>query len=274
MYVLFTEKVFKEMTVDVIEQLEKATRQLSSSTATEDELIEALEIIEGYVADMDTANDFCKIGGLQILIPTLSSEYSSVRANAASLIAELAQNNPVSQKHLLDAEILPKLIDLLQDAETAASAIHAISCLVRSFEPALAAFIDHGGLECILGCLQRVEENKVIVRSLFLLTAISCEFPLVREELIKLRAIDQIVTMLRPSSSYDVRLETSLSALCTFIESEDALNRCQDPELGLNKVLDDILAASAQNPACMEIVEYCNTLKRKVFNSKNDNTDR
>lgn len=262
------------MTVDVVAQLEKATRQLSASTATEEEQIEAIEIIEEYVDNMDTANDFCKIGGFEIILPCMSSEYLTVRAKTAQLIAELAQNNPYSQKHLLEVDALPKLIESLQEPETAASSIHAISCMVRNFEPALAAFIDMGGLECILGCLQRVDEEKVIVRSLFLLTAISGEFPPIRDELIKLKAVEYIIAMLRPSSDYDVRLETALSALCLFTENQDAVYRCQESELGFSKTLEDILKAASGNPACTEITDYCNTLKNRVYNSKHDNTDR
>lgn len=262
------------MTVDVVTQLEKASRQLSSSTATEDEQIEAIEIIEEYVDNMDAANDFCKIGGLEIILPCLSSEHQLVRAKTASLIAELAQNNPYCQKQLLDVDALPKLINLLLEPDSAPSAIHAISCSVRNFEPALAAFIDIGGLECILGCLQRLDEEKVIVRSLFLLSSISAEFPPVRDELIKLRAVDQIVAMLRPSSEYDVRLETALSALCLFTENQGALLRCQESELGIHKTLNDIQVAASGNPACSEIIDYCKTLQSRVYSSKQETTDR
>lgn len=268
------ENVFKEMTIDVIEQLEKATRQLSAAASTENEQIEAIEIIEDYVDNIDTANDFCKIGGLDVIVPCLTSPYPLVRSKIAALCAELAQNNPYSQKQLLDANALPKLIELLQESETASAAIHGISCMVRNFEPALAAFIDIGGLECLLGCLQQVDDDKLIIRSLFLLSAICAEFPPVRDELVKLKAVEQIVAMLRPSSDYDVRLETALSALCLFTENTEAIIKCQEPELSFRKTLDDIVKQSQGNSACAETLEYCKTLKERIYNSKQDSTDR
>lgn len=268
------ENAIKEMTIDVIQQLEKATRQLSSATSTEDEQIEAIEIIEDYVDNIDTANDFCKIGGLDVIVPCLTSPYPSVRSKIASLCAELAQNNPYSQQHLLDANALPKLIELLQEPETASAAIHGISCMVRNFEPSLAAFIDIGGLECLLGCLQQVDNDKLIIRSLFLLSAICAEFPPVRDELIKLKAVEQIVAMLRPSNGYDVRLETTLSALYLFTENEESIIKCQEPDLNFLKTLDAIVKQSQGDSACAETLEYCKILKERVFNSKQDSTDR
>lgn len=262
------------MTVDVVKQLEQATRQLTSETTSEPEQVCAIDTIVDYVDNMDNANDFCKIGGLSIILPCLSSKYAKVRSGAASLVAELAQNNPYCQQQLLDASTLPKLIDLLSEPNTATYSIHAISCMVRNYEPALAAFIDIGGLECLLGCLQKTDEEKLIIRSLFLLSAICSEFPPVRDELIKLKAVEQIIATLRPTAEYDVRLETTLSALCLFTENPDAVARCHDSELNFRETIEEILKVTKDKPECQETIEYCNTLKERVYTAQRDSTDR
>lgn len=268
------ENALKALTVDVIEQLQKAAQKLGSDDASEDDKLEALETILDYTDDIDTAIDFCKIGGIFLLLPSLSSSYTKVRAKAASLVGELSQNNPYCQKELLQAEVLPKLVDLLNDTETATNGIHAISCLVRSYEPSLAAFIEIGGLECLLGCLQKIDQEKLIVRSLFLLNSLCVDFPAVRNELVKLKAVDHVTAVLEPKEEYDVRLETTLSVLCLLTENTDALERCRSADLNLRQTIDDIIKLAGNKPECRETVEYAQALKEKVFSTNIEATDR
>lgn len=70
------------------------------------------------------------------------------------LIGELAQNNPFCQKYLLELQIL---------SEVAVNSFHAISRIVRSYEPGLASFIEIIELECILGLIQCQEQDKLII---------------------------------------------------------------------------------------------------------------
>lgn len=270
----FLENALKALTIDVVEELQRAAQVLASDTATEDEQLEALETIMEYVIDIDTAIDFCKIGGLTNLLPCLNSPYPKVRATAASLIAELAQNNPYCQKALLDVDVLPKLIALLNDSETATNGIHAISCLVRSYEPTLTAFIDVGGLECLIGCLQQIDQQKLIIRALFLLNSLCADFPDVRAEFINLKVVEHIIELLKPVDEYDVSVETALSVLCMLTDSTDAINRCQTSELNLKQTIDSIIELADDKPECREIVEYAQILLQKVFNSTETTTDR
>lgn len=270
----FLENALKTLTIDVVEELQKAAHVLASDTATEDEQLVALETIMEYVIDIDTAIDFCKIGGLTNLLICLNSPFAKVRATSASLIAELAQNNPFCQKALLDVDVLPKLIALLNESDTATNGIHAISCLVRSYEPTLTAFIEVGGLECLIGCLQQIDHQKLITRALFLLNSLCADFPDVREEFIKLKVVEYIIEILKPVDEYDVSVETALSVLCMLTESTDAINRCQTSELNLKSIIDNIIELAGDRPECREIVEYAQLLLRKVFNSTESTTDR
>lgn len=269
----FLEKVLKSLTVDVVEQLQKAAESLGSSTATEDDQIEALNTIMEYIVDMDTANDFCKIGGLSMLLPLLKSPHEGVRNEAASLIAELAQNNPFCQKELLDANALPQLMELISEPETATKGLHAISCLVRCYEPSLTAFLEIGGLECIIGCLQQCDQDKIVIRALFLLSSLCNDYSAIRDEVIKLRIIDHITRLLRSSTEYDVRTEAALSVLLQLTENSHAISQCQN-ETNLRQTLDDIIRDCGKKPECFETVEYAQALLEKVFSSKSDSTDR
>jgi hsp70-interacting protein len=52
----FLEEAMKSMTVDVVEELNKAMNILIKAEATEDEQVNALEVVTNFVADIDTAN--------------------------------------------------------------------------------------------------------------------------------------------------------------------------------------------------------------------------
>ncbi|KAG5674752.1 hypothetical protein PVAND_004702 [Polypedilum vanderplanki] len=262
----FLEEALKSLTVDVIEELNKAMDILIKAEANEEEQVHALEVVTNFVADIDTANDFFKIGGFCILLPCLNSKYSEVRSGTAELIAELAQNNPFCQKHLLDLEVLPKLIELLSDEpEIASHSFHAISCLVRSYEPGLASFIEIGGLECMLGLIQCKDQEKLVIKSMFLISSFSKDFPPVRDELVKLNAIERITTILEPKSDYDTLLEQSLSALSSLIETEDAIQRCRNSTINLREKLEKIILAGKGKEECQEQVEYSQALIGKIF---------
>lgn len=270
----FLENALKALTVDVVEELQKAAATIGSPTASEDELLQALETITEYIIDMDTAIDFCKIGGLSVMLPCLKSPHLKVRAEAASVIAELAQNNPYCQKELLAANALPDLVELVSEPETAPNGLQAISGLVRSYEPTLAAFIDIGGLECLIGCLEQSDQEKVIIRALFLFSSLCTDFPAVRDEFVKLKVVERIIPLLRPSNEYDVRTETALWALNILTDNADAVSQCQTSDLNLKDIIDEIINVAGNKPECRETVEYAQSILQKVFIERQEPTDR
>ncbi|CAG9797089.1 unnamed protein product [Chironomus riparius] len=262
----FLEEALKSMTVDVVEELNKAMKTLIGGNASEDDQVHALEVVTNFVADIDTANDFFKIGGFCIIFPCLNSSYSVVRSETALLIGELAQNNPFCQQHLLDHQVLPKLIELLSDEpEVAVNSFHAISCIVRSYEPGLASFIEIGGLECILGLIQCQDQEKLIIKSMFLISSFSKDFPPVRDELVKLDAIKRIADTLEPKSEYDTRLEQILSALDALIETNEAIERCRNNKINLKEKLERVISLGEGKEDCREQIEYSKRLIAKLF---------
>lgn len=57
----FLEEALKSMTLDVVEELNKAMRTLTQGNASEDEQVQALEVVTNFVADIDTANGKFKL---------------------------------------------------------------------------------------------------------------------------------------------------------------------------------------------------------------------
>jgi len=262
----FLEAALKSMTIDIIEELNRAMKTLTEGNASEEEQVEALEVVTSFVADIDTANDFYKIGGFCIILPCLNSEYAEVRSETALLIGELAQNNPFCQKHLLDLNILPRLIELMSDeAEVSSHAFHAISCIVRSFEPGMQAFVSMGGLECLLALIQCEDRAKLIIKSMFLMSSFVQDSPECREQLIKLDAIEKIIATIQPKAEYNTRLEQTLTALTNIVEGEDAIKRCQNQNLKLEEKLKQIISMGEGKEECQEQVEFSQTLLKRVF---------
>ncbi|XP_053695614.1 hsp70-binding protein 1 [Sabethes cyaneus] len=270
----FLEAALKSLTVDVIHEIEKAMKVLTDPEAADEDKAEALDVIIDFVQDIDAANDFYKVGGFVIIQPGLDSSSSEVRTGTLRLVAELSQNNPTCQQHLLEANILPRLVELLSDEATVAvQAMHAISCLVRHYEPCLAAFIEMGGLECLLGCIQ-TDNDKLRIKSSFLMSNLCTEFAAVRDEFIKLNAVEGVIASIRPSKEYEPKLETALSTLNVLTESSEAVIRCQEANLKLKSKLETILKLNNGKDECLEQIEYANTLLKRCFATEHGLTDR
>jgi hsp70-interacting protein len=52
----FLEEALKSLTIDVVEQLQKAMEVLISGNASEEDQVNSLEVVTSFVADIDTAN--------------------------------------------------------------------------------------------------------------------------------------------------------------------------------------------------------------------------
>uniref|UniRef100_A0A182JEQ4 Nucleotide exchange factor Fes1 domain-containing protein n=1 Tax=Anopheles atroparvus TaxID=41427 RepID=A0A182JEQ4_ANOAO len=268
----FLEEALKSLTVDVVQELEKAMKVLLDKESDDETKAESMEIVIDFVQDMDTANDFFKVGGFVIIKPGLESSSADVRTGTLRLVGELAQNNPFCQQHLLELNILPKLTELLSDEPAVAQqAMHAVSCMVRHYEPCLAAFIDIGGLECILGCIQ-TDNEKLRIKSSFLMSNLCSEFAPVRDEFIKLNAVERVMASVKPSKEYDAKLETALSTLCVLTESKEGVQRCRDA--ALKQKLQTIVKLNTGKEECQEQIEYSQTLLKRCFTDDNEGTDR
>lgn len=250
----------------MIEQLQKAAGIIASENTTLDEKTGALDCVCNYVDDIDTAIDFCKIGGIYVLLPCLESPHAEIQNKAASLIAELAQNNPFCQQQLIEIDVLPKLMKLLSDEETLATSLRAISCVVRSYEPGLREFIKLGGLECLLGCLQS-SDQKLITRTAFFLNSLCNDFPDICDDLVKSKAIEMVMPLVRPQAEYNAALEMLLSLLYTLVEKADTNNMSTSP-------FEEIIKLASGKLECREVVEYSQKILDVIMKPADVVTDR
>lgn len=261
----FLEEALRSLTIDVVEQLQKAMNVLIDGSATQEEQVEALEVVTDFIENIDTANDFFKIGGFCILFPCLNSAHADVRQSTCELIAELAQNNPFCQQHLHELGVLPKLFELLSDeSKVAVAALHAISCMVRGFKPGLDAFLASGGIECLIGVLGSGCE-KLVIKSAFLISTLCGLDDPMREEFVKMGALEKLCMHVKPRADYDTLLESVLSAIFVLIVSKEAVVRSRDPKIGLLGKLEAVKKTCENKEEFQECIGYTDGIIEKCF---------
>lgn len=175
--------------VDVLEEVTKRMQGLDTdgNKIPDAELVtiqeEALENMLTIVDSIDFARDFTAIGGLDPLLSLLESPHPSLRRGSAEVVATVVHNNPATQQLLLDHNVLPRLIAIVQDdadASVRSKALFAISSQVRNHAPSLAQFLHLDGCSVLSGVLRRhpaASEAKEVRRVLSLLPAIIAEIP-------------------------------------------------------------------------------------------------
>ncbi|KAJ3642179.1 hypothetical protein Zmor_024987 [Zophobas morio] len=132
----FLEQALHSLTIDVIEILLKQIKILENVDALEEggddcQYRVALDTISDHVCDVDTANDFHKIGGFVIVGPCLRCKSPKVRAEVCNLLAELCQNNPYCQRVVLENGIMPVLVDLVENDGEVAVVVKALYAMRR-----------------------------------------------------------------------------------------------------------------------------------------------
>ncbi|XP_057669150.1 hsp70-binding protein 1 [Diorhabda carinulata] len=199
----FLENALKSMTVDIVEVLQRQIqllRGVESLEAHEDntKYLEAIETILEYVDNIDIANDFHKIGGFTILYPCLKSSDWKIRAGGCELLAVLCQNNPYCQQVVLDNEFVPKLLTMINtddDGQVVTKAVYALSGIIRDNPEGVSQLINYNGLSILIQCLKSNHEN-VIIKSAFLMGALCRSSPKLKDDLIALGCIPQLISLI------------------------------------------------------------------------------
>lgn len=108
-----------------------------------------LEDLDYYMHQVDNARDFVTLGGLtQIVKPSFAESVSSeIAAKTAILVGSAAQYNPSVQEAVLEAKLLPVILELFSRSESKfcchelkSRAIYAISSLGKELQIGAYAF--------------------------------------------------------------------------------------------------------------------------------------
>lgn len=122
------------MTVDVVEELQKQItilKTIDHLTADDDvtQYVTAIEVILEHIDNIDTANDFHKIGGFMILYPCIKNGHPKLRAGGCEMIAVLCQNNPYCQNIILENDFVPVILKIIKQDEDMNVVVKALFAL-------------------------------------------------------------------------------------------------------------------------------------------------
>eukprot|EP00245_Coleochaete_scutata_P006383 TRINITY_DN20810_c0_g1_i1.p1 TRINITY_DN20810_c0_g1~~TRINITY_DN20810_c0_g1_i1.p1 ORF type:complete len:442 (+),score=104.95 TRINITY_DN20810_c0_g1_i1:104-1429(+) len=117
------------------------------------------------ILELDNGDDLDKLGGLETVLEELQRPEEALRALAAWVLGQAAQNNPTVQMRLLDLGALPQLIERVRaedaDGEESIKALYATAALVRDNRRAQENFFGLSGGAALLTQLL-VDDSKTI----------------------------------------------------------------------------------------------------------------
>ncbi|KAG8568018.1 hypothetical protein GDO81_013865 [Engystomops pustulosus] len=266
---------------DEVQQIKECLKELSRETNDEDgkERKEtALELLADLCENLDNASDFCKLGGMDLMLNRyLSCPEAELRWRAADLIGICSQNVPVVQETALSlgaVDKLLKLLDLDGNETVRIKALFAISCLVREQESGLAEFVKLDGFSVLMRAMQ-TDIMKLKMKSAFLLQNLLMSHPEHKSTLCSMGMVQQLISLLR--TEHSPFHEHVLSALCSMAtDFPQGVEECRVPQLAFEELLKHRCQLVQKQEEYQEELEYCESLLKICFkNHPEDNgTDR
>ncbi|PAA48883.1 hypothetical protein BOX15_Mlig023369g4 [Macrostomum lignano] len=164
------QEAMDSLTVDIGKQLrERIAKLLQNADPAADgdseaaeKCLDCLEETKDLCDNLDVANDFIKLGGLDAAAYVCQRCGGRLRSAALHLLAGLFQNNPFAQVAGLGCvrDLVCAVGDVgnsgggSDDGDVRFAALSALSCLVRDCPAAQTACVQAGGLPAIAGCLR------------------------------------------------------------------------------------------------------------------------
>ncbi|KAM8927555.1 hsp70-binding protein 1 [Pelodytes ibericus] len=262
---------------DEVQQMKDCIQELNNEKNSEDEAErkeQALELLADLCENLDNASDFCKLGGMHLLLSRhLNSPEAELRWRCADLIGICSQNVPFVQETALSLGAVNKLLPLLDrdDNELVrVKALFAVSCLVREQEAGLEEFLKMDGFSVLMRAMQS-NVLKLKVKSAFLLQNLLLSHPELKETLCSMGMIQQLIALLR--TEHSPFHEHVLSALCSLVtDFPQGVTECQTPELAFEEFLKERCQLVKKQDEFQEELEYCERLLKICFqNSPDDN---
>ncbi|XP_073427194.1 hsp70-binding protein 1 isoform X2 [Dendrobates tinctorius] len=266
---------------DEVQQMKECLRELSGGTSDEDgaeRKEKALELLADLCENLDNASDFCKLGGMSLMLTRyLSSPEAELRWRTADLIGTCSQNVPFVQEMALSLGAVSKLLKLL-DLDTSETvrikALFAISCLVREQEAGLAEFVKLDGFSVLMRAMQ-THILKLKIKSAFLLQNLLISHPEYKSTLCAMGMIQQLVSLLR--TEHSPFHEHVLSAMCSMAtDFPQGVAECQAPELAFEDLLKERCKMVEKQEEYQEELDYCQRLLKICFrdNPEDNGMDR
>uniref|UniRef100_A0A1B6ET86 Nucleotide exchange factor Fes1 domain-containing protein n=1 Tax=Cuerna arida TaxID=1464854 RepID=A0A1B6ET86_9HEMI len=263
----FLRNALANLSVDVISNLKEQLQILNEITdgnqpITNLERYEnTFERITDHVFNIDMANVFYQIGGMEVIVKLLRHPLGLIRWRAASIISECCQNNPYCKSRSLSDDLFSLLMNMAlnnPDSNCQFKAISAISAIVGDNAEGINQFKKHNGLKIINHGLNSGNE-KMIVKTAFLIMALCNTDPTMKDELIHTPIVENLLTLTRLTDT--LFAEHLLSALLTLIRNNDAaIKQCLRKELGLCDYLKQSISLTSNDESFQDYVAHASEL--------------
>ncbi|GIY46790.1 hypothetical protein CDAR_494301 [Caerostris darwini] len=138
----------------------------------------ALQELEYLVHEYETAVDFVKLGGLELVLPLVNHEDSRIASGALSILTAAVQGNPIVQQYAEKAHILDYIIRALtgKPHNAVTSVLFTLSSYLRNNAVSQLKFFRSNGLHILANILQSPEETmKSKIKIIDLLNDIAVE---------------------------------------------------------------------------------------------------
>lgn len=250
---------FSDPSKEMMKIVHAISSTLNRSPLGSDELEEVVEwgeCLQDLVEDINVANDFYKVGGLDLIKVCLDRDESELRGLGCQLIGDLTQNNEAGQNAVLShPSLFDKCMSLVasqqQSANVRIKAFYAISSTMRESRQAQDVFMSKQGEKTLLASLKSGVE-KLQVKTSFLIQSTVDWDPVWHERLISIGTIEELVLLIKNGERQEGSSlhEMALRALCLLLQSkpDQSTQRLKDNQLGAKDILlQEMSYISSQN---------------------------
>ncbi|KAL7062665.1 hypothetical protein AAHC03_049 [Spirometra sp. Aus1] len=165
-------EALENMTVDLVDEMRKSIAIIIENLHQTDEgarakITEAVDNLIDLTEDVNLADIFLKIGGLELLVTLFDQPPSPLYCQTGNLLANIVQNNEEAQKIAVNnglLEISLKLFSRQEDKDNLRGIFAGISALVRSSLLCQQQFVASHGFHMLFEVLDRVTASAALMQ--------------------------------------------------------------------------------------------------------------
>lgn len=147
-----------------------------------------------------------------------------------------------------------------KNEELCAAALHAVSSIVRSFDPGLVEFLSIGGIHKLVQNLN-TSYSRFFTKLCFVIACLAQNED-VCNEFVKHDALSKLFTQIDVVSGFDNKIETVLYAMSQLSKSK-LWTPSQETKQEFAKVLQELVKVNKELPECEEMIAYANIILEK-----------
>jgi len=220
------------------QKMKKCLEMIQQEGVSSEQKLFLLEELQYNVEDEYHANDFCKIGGLPILLQLLKDSHEGVRFWTCWVLGTVVQNNPEAQHFTFEKGLLSSIMVLMlsePSPEVKEKALFVLSGIIKDFPEAQEQFLRQDGLNRLGSFLQHSNPS-TRMKAAFIISQLLTERPKLVSDILQLNLIAPIVAMVDDPNE-DAREKAIQLLEKLLVQSQSVMKRCET--LGLQKIINE-----------------------------------